>query len=100
MSGLLVLGLPFAVFVSLALLPPGRQAVLGMAVAAVLAALFRAATGDGALALLAGAGIALALVAHGVRALMGDRLSRFAYLAMLPFLYIVALLIVQRFVGA
>jgi ABC-type uncharacterized transport system permease subunit len=100
MSGLLVLGLPFVVFVSLARLSPGRQAVVGMAVAAVLAALFAAATGDDALALPAGAGIALALLAQGVRALMGDRLSRLSSLALLPFPYIVALPIVQRFPGA
>jgi hypothetical protein len=100
MTGLLVLGVPLAVFLSLALLPPGRQAVWGMAVAAVLAAGFRAATGDGFLALLAGAGIALAGVAQGLRALLGDRLNRVAYLAMLPFLYLVALLTLQRFVGA
>jgi hypothetical protein len=100
MSGMLVFGLPFVVFLSLALLPPGRQAVWGMAVAALLAAGFRAATGDGFLALLAAAGIALAGVAQGIRALMGDRLNRMAYLAMLPFLYFMALLAVQQFVGA
>ena len=100
MSGLLVLGLPLAVFLSLALLPPGRQALWGLAVAAVLAAGFRAATGHAGLALLAGAGIALAVVAQGIRGLARDRLRRLAYLAMLLFLYLVALLILQRFVGA
>jgi hypothetical protein len=100
MSGALLLGLPGAVFLSLALLPPGRQALWGLAVAAVLAAAFRAATGDAGLALLAGAGVALAAVAQGLRAVLGERLNRLAYLAMLPLLYLVALLIVQRFVGA
>lgn len=100
MSGLLVLGLPLAVFLSLALLPPGRQALWGLAVAAVLAAGFRAATGHAGLALLAGAGVALAALAQAIRGLAGDRLNRLAYLAMLPLLYLVALLTLQRFVGA
>jgi hypothetical protein len=99
MSGLLVLGLPLAVFASLALLPPGRQALLGLAVAAVLAAGFRWSSGEAGLAFLAGAGVAMAALAQGLRAALGARLSRLMYLALLPAIYMAWLAVLQTGFG-
>lgn len=102
MSGavLLVLGLPLMVFVSLALLPAGRGAVRGLAVAAVLAALVRALSDDAVLPLLAGVGIVLAAVAQGLRAVLGPRLSHPMYLALLPALALAALAAAPLLTGA
>lgn len=88
---LLLLGLPLVVFASLALLPGGRPAVWGLAAAAVLAAVVRAASGDSVLPMLAGVGIALAAIAQGLRAMLGPRLPHRMYLALLPALALAAL---------
>lgn len=99
MSGLVLL-LPLVVFGSLALLPPGRPAVWGLAVAALLAAGVRALTGDAVLPMLAGAGIALAALAQGARAALGPRLPQRFYLALLPALPLGALAVFLLLTGA
>ena len=99
MSGLVLL-LPLGVFASLALLPPGRPAVWGLAVAAVLAAAFRALSGDAALPMLAGAGIAMAALAQGARAVLGPRLPHRMYLALLPAVPLGALAVFLLLSGA
>lgn len=100
MNALLVFGLPLVVFGSLALLPPGRAAVWGLAVAALLAATLRALSGDPVLPMLAGAGIALAAVAQGVRAALGPCLPHPLYLAFLPALALTALALLFVLNGA
>lgn len=99
-AAFLVLGLPLAVFASLALLPPGRPAFWGIAVAAGLALAFRLVFGDPVLSALAGAGIALAGIAQLLRALLGARLPHNMYLALLPALALIALVAFQALTGA
>lgn len=99
MSGGLVLILPLVVFVSLALLPAGRQALVGLAIAALLAAAFRWMSGAAGLAFLAGAGVAMAALAQGLRAGLGPRLSRLMYLALLPAIYMGWLALLQAGFG-
>lgn len=100
MNALLVFGMPLVVFGSLALLPPGRPAVWGLAVAALLAAALRALSGDAVLPMLAGVGIALAAVAQGLRAALGPRLPHRMYLALLPALALAPLALFLALNGA
>jgi hypothetical protein len=67
---LILFGLPLVAFVSLAMLPPGRPAAIGVAVAAAAVALVvRSMGGEGAAAVgwLWGGAVALAGLAQGLR---------------------------------
>lgn len=100
MTSLLFLALPLVVYVSLATLPKGRSAAIGLGVALLLLTGLRvAAPMTNAAALLAIAGVAMASVAQGARALLGARLPPKMYLALLGVLPLVGLLILFVTVG-
>ena len=80
---LVLLAIPFAVYLSLCLLPAGRGALIGIGVAAGFCLLFWLANPAVAmLVLLVAAGVAFAALAQGLRVLLGARLTRGAYLAL------------------
>lgn len=85
---ILIFVVPLVVALSLCLLPPGRQAVLGIGITAVvLAALWVIGGGDqgagltGTYALMAAPGVALAALAHLTYRILGPRLPVWGYAA-------------------
>jgi hypothetical protein len=101
MSSLIFVILPLAIYFSLATLPPGRQALIGLGVAIALIALARFIVPEAqGLTRLALTGIAMAAVAQGLRAALGARLPRAMYFALLGLLPLLTLLILTFSIGA
>lgn len=100
---LLLLGVPLAVYVSLCLLPRGKPAAIGIAVALLAAGIVLQMTADPlpqVLATLAIGGVAVAALVQGVRAAMGDRLPPYAYPAMAVVAFPTAAQLFRPFIGA
>jgi hypothetical protein len=92
MASLLILGLPLVIYLSLAVLPKGMPAAIGLCVAgALIAAAHFAAPNLGNLVMVALAGAGLAAVAQALRWLAGPRLAPAHYLALLGALPLAAL---------
>lgn len=105
MGGLaiLLLGVPLAVYVSLCLLPRGKAAAIGIAVALLAAGLVARVAADPLaqmLAMLATGGVAVAAFVQGVRAALGDRLPPYAYPAMCVVAFPTAAQLFRQFFGA
>jgi hypothetical protein len=96
MIGLMFLGVLLAIYLSLALLPAGRTAALGIAIAAGVTLLSLQITTFAAIAPLAGYAVGLAALAQGLRYVMGARLPDRLYRALLglpPFLLVLGVLL-------
>jgi hypothetical protein len=101
MTSLLVLGLPLVIYLSLAVLPKGKPAILGLAVAgAMIMAAYVAAPGLGNLRILALGGVGLAALAQTLRWLAGPRLAAAHYIALLGALPLAALAAIMFSLGA
>lgn len=96
MASLLFLALPLVIYLSLATLPKGQPAVMGLGVAGLLIALgFLIMPGLRSVLMLALAGAGMAAVAQSLRWLAGPRLAPRLYVALLgllPLLSFVALM--------
>ncbi len=100
MTNLLFLGLPLVIYLSLATLPKGRPAAVGLAIALVFVATLRLIMPSvGAASFMALAGIAMAALAQGLRAALGPRLSNTMYFALLGVLPLIALSLLTFTVG-
>ena len=96
MIGLMFLFALLAIYLSLALLPKGRAATIGIISAAAAALLGTQITALAPLAPVAGYAIALAGIAQGLRQILGARLSEGMYRALLglpPFLLVLGVLL-------
>lgn len=101
MTSLLVLGLPLVIYMSLAVLPKGLPAAMGLAVAgALIAAVHFAIPNSGNLAMGALVGAGLAAVAQALRWLAGPRLATAHYFALLGALPLAALAAIMFSFGA
>lgn len=101
MTSLLILGLPLVIYLSLAILPTGRPAAAGLAVAgALLVAVYFASPDLGNLLMVALAGAALAALAQALRWLAGPRLATAHYFALLGALPLLALAAIVFSLGA
>lgn len=103
MTGLILLAVPLTVYVSLCLLPAGRPAAIGIAVAALVAGIaMRTASDAGVqtLAMLALGGVAVAAFVQGIRAALGPRLPPYAYPAMAVVAFPTAVQLFRQSLGA
>ena len=100
MASLLFLALPLVIYLSLATLPQGRPAAIGLGAAVLLLAVLQLAVPAAQpLAGFALAGVVMAGVAQGLRVALGARLPHNLYLALLGVLPLLALLILFVTVG-
>jgi hypothetical protein len=105
MEGLTVLliGVPLVVYVSLCLLPMGKPAAIGIAVALLAAGLVQRVADDPlpqTLATLVIGGVAVAALVQGVRAAIGERLPPFAYPAMAVVAFPTSIQLFRQLFGA
>lgn len=100
MGSIVLFALPLVIYLSLATLPKGRSAAIGLGVAVVLLAALRLAvpSAQGA-ATIALVGVALAAIAQAVRAALGPKLPPKLYLALLGLPPLVLILILSFSVG-
>lgn len=99
---IVLLIVPLVVAISLCLLPPGRQAAVGIAIAAAFLALLWVASGGAqdegltsTYAMMAAPGVALAALAHLTHRILGARLPVWGY-ALAAVILLVALSAVLR----
>jgi hypothetical protein len=95
-GAILALLLSGGTYLSLAMLPKGRPAAVGIGAAVALAVIYRLVTGDAGLSALAGMGIAMAAVAQALRVVLLPRLPGWSYPALVPLLALCALAILLR----
>jgi hypothetical protein len=101
MTSLLLLGLPLVIYLSLAVLPKGMPAAVGLGVAgALIAAAYFAVPALGNLVWVALAGAGLAALAQTLRWLAGPRLATAHYFAVLGALPLAALAAIVLILGA
>jgi hypothetical protein len=97
----LLLALPLVIYLSLATLPKGRPAVVGLAVAGGLIAVgFLASPAAGSLLALALVGAGMAAIAQALRWALADRLAPRVYFALLGLLPLLVLFVLSLSIGA
>lgn len=100
MTNLLYFALPLVIYLSLATLPQGRPAAMGLGVAVVIMAFgYFLAPNLGSALTLALAGVAMAAVAQAARAALGAHMPHSLYLALLGALPLAVLMILLLTVG-
>lgn len=100
MTNLIFLALPLVIYLSLATLPKGRPAAVGLAIALVVVAALRLTVpAAGPASLVAFAGVAMAAIAQGARAAFGPRLPSNLYFALLGVLPLIAIALLTLTVG-
>jgi hypothetical protein len=95
------LALPLIIYLSLATLPKGMPAALGLAVAGLLLVLgYFAAPTAGSLLTLASIGVGMGVIAQSVRWAAGDHLTQRLYFTLLGLLPLLVLVVLSFSFGA